>query len=353
MNKLFFCFFLLIISHLLFAGSDQVFLKNGQVIIGIVQNYEIGKFVEIVTTDNRRQIINWDQIESLNLASVEEPVQSPAKSGQTDFKLDYSPKKGFGFEQTLDSDQLRLNWQSQGGTIRSTEYTMNVILTKMDFSDSLNNDMRLKGFGVGYTANFNLLKFSPPNFADKKYYSYAAKLGLSLSLSANAFETKSEQEFVDELPGIYYSSTDVEISSDINIAMLEAGLNLGVNIGLGHFLNPQKWGGIILGIAWRPTWQWTNTVTNTITDIWYEYEVFVPYNQYFWDWQYTQDKTTESNSQFSWSSVEFTLDIGGIKAMTDKMAKRANFRLNCLIVPPVGDYKLSMLYLGMGIVWYR
>ncbi len=346
--------FLLISFNLFSSEVDQVFLKNGQVVEGIVQNYEIGKYVEIVTLENRRQIINWDQIESLSLASEDElKTDQVEHNNKPDIKLNIDAKKGFEFDQTLDSDQLRLNWESQGGFIKSYDFAVNYILTKMDFSDSLSGDMKLDGFGFGYNANLNLLKFSPPNYAENKYYSYAAKLGFSVGINANMFETKFEDVIMDSVPGVYSSHTNIEVNNDIRVGTMEFGLNLGVNFGLGKFFNPEKWGGVILGVAWRPTWQWTETNTTTITDIWYASEIYVPYYQYIWDWDYSEDITTESNTQFSWSAVEFTLDVGGVKAMTAKMAKRAHIRLNLMIVPPIGEYNISMLYLGMGVVWYR
>lgn len=289
----------------------------------------------------------------MNLASDSTPTSSQNEKIKPGVKLDFDTKKGLTFDQTLDSDQLRLNWESQGGFIRSTEVAMNYIITKMEFSDSLSGDMKLDGFGFGYTFNKSFLKFSPPNYAENKYYSYAVKLGFSAGINVNMFESKYENVTVDTLAGIGIITNDVSINNDIRIGTMEFGLNLGVNVGLGRFLNPQKWGGVILGVAWRPTWQWTSTNTTITTDIWYEFESLSPYIPNDWNWTYYEDQTTDENTQFSWSAVEFSLDFGGIKAMTDKMAKRAHFRLNLMIIPPLGDYKMSMLYLGMGMVWYK
>jgi hypothetical protein len=166
---------------MLTAETDQVYLKNGQVIEGQVQNYESGKFVEIKKIDGKLQIINWDQIDSLNLGK--ENQQKPE-----DLKLDFN-KKGISLDQTLASDQLRLNWQKQGGVIWGTEAAVNYISTKMDYSDSLSGSMKLDGAGLGYTTNLNMLIFSPPNYVEKKYHSSALKLGLSLGISANMFDT--------------------------------------------------------------------------------------------------------------------------------------------------------------------
>lgn len=345
MKKILFvsCFFLMF--FILTAETDQVYLKNGQVIEGQVQNYESGKFVEIKKIDGKLQIINWDQIDSLNLGK--ENQQKPE-----DLKLDFN-KKGISLDQTLASDQLRLNWQKQGGVIWGTEAAVNYISTKMDYSDSLSGSMKLDGAGLGYTTNLNMLIFSPPNYVEKKYHSSALKLGLSLGISANMFDTKYESTTIDTIPAIAIITNDVSIENDIRVGTIEFGLNLGANIGLGRFLNPQKWGGIILGIAWRPTWQWTSTTTTTTTDIWYEFDSLSPYIPNDFEWIYDKNQNTDDKTQFSWSAVELTLDIGGIKAMTDKLAKRAHFRLNFLYVPPVGDYNITMLYFGVGAVWYR
>ncbi|MDO9577751.1 MAG: hypothetical protein Q7J16_07695 [Candidatus Cloacimonadales bacterium] len=196
----------LLISISLFSSDvDQVFLKNGKVVEGVVQNYEIGKFVEIINLENRRQIINWEQIESLNLASDNVPVTNQNEKIKPDVKLDIDAKKGITFDQTLDSDQLRLNWERQGGIIRSTEVAVNYILTKMEM-DKLSPDstesgkMKINGAGFGYTINMNLLKFSPPNYALNKYTSYAVKLGLSACFNANMFESKYENTTIDTIP---------------------------------------------------------------------------------------------------------------------------------------------------------
>ena len=368
-----FLFIFLMAAMLLFATTDRVYLKNGKILEGSVKQYEVGKFVEIETKEGRIQIINWEQVESLDLEQTmgevktapddpekqkqeetNEPgiqeITPPAKLEEPDIAVPGNQvkeqampndlkvkvgKKGVSLEQTLDTEQLRVNWQSQGGSLLGKELTVNMLMTKMDFSDSLSGKTKLNGLGYGYAGNINFLQFSPPNYAEQKFYSYAFKIGISGAFSVNFMNFKNE---------IYLPEYSISTKNELTMGAFEAGLNVGANFGLGHFFNPQKWGGIILGLGWRPTWQYTMTNTTTETNM-------TTSNNSF---NYSSTSTSSAdNSQFSWSAVEATLDIGGIKAMTDKMTKRAHFRLNMIYVPPVGDYKLSMLYLGLGVVWYK
>lgn len=336
MKKLFMVVWLLLVVWGLPAiADDTVYLKNGDTLRGTIAKYEAGKFIEITTIEGTLILINWDQIETVQFAE-----ENPPKTTRNN-SIKGNLKEGLTLDATLPSETLRLYWQQQGGWLRYSELCGNYVMTTMD-NDSLG--MNLDGYGFGLNAGYALLGFSPPRYSPRKIHAVSFKLGLTFAYSMNAFE--SSMNFEDSTA---YSHTEINTDSDILITTMDFGASVGVNVGLGFFSNSQTWRGVILGAAWRPSFNLQATDITSTTTI--STEITYPYTNYYFD------RTTSSSHDFitqaSMGGLEFSADFGSIKALTAHMTKRSALKLTCLYIPPLGDSKLSMLYLGIGVGIYR
>lgn len=315
--------------------SDTIQLKSGDVLSGTITRYEAGKFIEMKTITGKQMLINWDQVETVQFADTQAERSAPKTT------IKGSLTKGLTLDATLPSETLRQYWQQQGGWLRYSEFSGSYVITSMDF-DSLGAS--LDGYGFGFNAGYALLGFSPPRYDPLKIHAISFKLGATFAYSMNAFESS----IVSDDSTAYYK-THIEIESDMLVTTMDFGASVGMNVGLGFFTNSQTWRGVILGAAWRPSFNLQATDITTTTSI--STEILYPYSNYYFDMN--TSKTHDFTTQASLGGIEFSADFGSIQALTDRMTRRSALKLTCLYIPPMGDAKLSMLYLGIGLGIYR
>jgi hypothetical protein len=318
----------------------SVLIMNGSFFQGRITEYEAGIYVIIFLNDGTEKIINWDSIESIERKIGTKDGGDVRFDADSVMKLETKEQLKLTYDKTLPSDRLRVYWQSQGGNRFYNDINFTYVNTKMDFTygsgEENETKMKLEGHGIGGTGSVSWLYFYPPDYTAKRFYSLASKVGLAYAVNTNLFLFDSENEFnIGE--NIYHIYTDYSILT----TNFSFGATLGLNLGLGAFPVSQKWYGVIAGVNWRPVFRLSTTlITSAMTS----------------DSPYIQDSsssTSDTDNQFDFGTIEYSLDIGSIKALTDKFSPRAALRLSFLYVPPIGDTNMTMWMVGIGIGRYR
>lgn len=317
------------------TGFGSITLKNGTILNGTITHYEPGKYVTIVLETGKEKIINWDSIDSVELNNESLNRSEPLQQTDEKIIIDTKDQLSLTYDATLPSDVLRVYWQQQGGTRKYTDTNFLYVNVSMDYetlTEGTSSKMTAQGHGLGMSGSTNWLFFSPPNYSTKKYYSFASKIGLGYNLNLNymSFESESDLGFGD--------GSSIEMETTLVTTNVEAGPTLGVNVGLGAFPLSQKWFGAVLGLNWRPALRLVTTSSNIKTK-------FLNSD--------TEMSDMQTDAQFILGALEYSLDIGSIKALTDKFAPRSSFRLSFMYFPPVGDSKTKMWMIGMGYGEYK
>ncbi len=331
MKKLFIVLLIILgVSLLLCQSNDTLILKDGTIIHGRISQYEAGRYVIIILPDGSQKMFNWDVISSVDQQTSETQDQNQKSSGNSKFSMGI--KHGLQYDKTLPEDKLREFWQSQGGHRMHRDFTVNYVGMKMEL-DTDTPGVKTQGHGGGLTGSASWLYFSPPDYPSKRFYTFSTKLGVAYALTVNGMKTKMKED----IPPSY----EMNIENDYMITNVDIGGLVGANIGLGAFPLSQKWIGAIMGLSWRPLFRLTGRdVITTITTN----HPYIPDSQ-------QGDNYTSQQADFG--TIEYSVDFGTIKALTDRFAPRSALKINLIYVPPIGKNKMTMWMVGIGTSKYR
>lgn len=292
--------------------NDRVILKNGTTIDGTL--YDFAQYYQLKMEKGpfSYKTSKWDNIKEVKLGKG-----SPfaAFSDDPTFKMDTSyktpveetkvkfDKNGYKFSsyQTLNTDQIRKAWQIRGGPIFCKEYYVSL---------SLMSAKGMSGTGLGYGGAVSYIHLTPPSYSDGISNTYAYKLGANINM----------QTMTAKMSGVSAKGT---------VSNITLGLNFGYQVGLGKFLDYKDWKGIVAGFAWRPTFQMSSS-SFTIANKTY----------------------SNSDSNFNMKGYEFYVDFANLKAITSRYVKPAHMKVFAIIIPPIGDMKMTFVQIGFGMVSY-
>lgn len=373
-------------ASLFCAQKAKLVYKNGTELECMIESYEIGKYAEIIDSKGNKRIISWDNINEIIFANEEEtpeklsstepellsapvdpvvPVSpatvlpattEPASSGgsmldqfkknRADTETDPEPetispekqqhiedirqeneyekpevdlnkdtgKLSVSYYQTLESDANRRSWIENGGILKGSGMTVNYTMTSMKMKDTNGNDLGqfdMSGFGMTYSGTLKWIK--PPSYDENKSTWSAFSLGAMGSFN------------------ITFGTLESEYLSEMNMTMLayEFSGNIGYTFGLGRYLSPEDWKGVMLALYWKPNFVMSRSTTE------------VDGNYYEGD----------PETAFNMTGFQWTIDFGDFGALADKLAKEAHFSINGFIIPET-DTTPFMMSIGVGVVWY-
>jgi hypothetical protein len=267
-----------------------------------------------------------DKIES-DKEKHKEAIRQENRYQETEVDLDKDTGKlSVEYYQTLESDSERRSWIENGGILKAKGYTVNYTYTSMEM---YNTELTMNGFGMTYTGSLKWIK--PPSYEEGKndWGAFSLGGGGSMNLTFGSFET--EYEIYDLYTGSYILKSTMDL---VNLVYEISG-NIGYTFGLGKYLSPEDWKGVMLGIYWKPNFV-MNMSTYTIT------------NDYYPD-GYTD--SSDPTTAFNFTGLQWTIDWGSFGAMADKLAQEAHLSISGFIVPET-DETPFMLSIGVGLVWY-
>jgi hypothetical protein len=296
--------------------KDKILMKNGTVIEGTIYDFIQFYIIKVETGPLKYSKPLWTDIKEVYLgnsspfvsfANDPESTTNPQLANNTDLKTPQGEttlkQNRYEYKLTyykpLSTDQIRKSWQIRGGQLFCAEYNVAMSILHAD---------GFTGFGFSYGGAFSLISLKPPIFSDGISNTSAFKLGANFSAN----------NMVLKITGGSGSMQDFTF-----------GLNLGYQMGFGKFFDSKDWRGIMVGAAWRPTFQFTSTNFT-----------FGPY----------QISSHDTNTNMS--GYEFYVNFANLKSITSRFVKPAHMKLSLFILPPIGDTKMSFVMIGFGMVSY-
>ncbi|MGD9707977.1 MAG: hypothetical protein AB7V07_09985, partial [Candidatus Delongbacteria bacterium] len=228
-------------------------------------------------------------------------------------------KLSVSYYQTLESDANRRSWIEDGGILKGSGMTVNYTMTSMDMGGTL-GQFDMSGFGMTYSGTLKWIK--PPSYDENKSTWSAFSLGAmgSFNITFGSMEINDGFNTTTE-----YTMLAYEISG-----------NIGYTFGLGRYLSPEDWKGVMLALYWKP-----NFVIS-------RYDTFITSDLTLID---GYSSSSDPETAFNMTGFQWTIDFGDFGALADKLAKEAHFSINGFIIPET-DTTPFMMSIGIGVVWY-
>lgn len=385
------------------AVKGTIVYKTGERLDCTIDEYELGKYAVVVDENGVKRIISWDTISEIVLTKVEpeQPVkQEPAvplqqtaavqpvptavtpvpdapdagtasdgsmldqfkkkptepekkvNTKEEKFKqeireenkyqqkpeVDYnkdSGKMGVSFYKTLESDATRRAWIEDGGLLKQSGFTANYTYASMDmdFGDG-DTSFDMHGFGMSYSGTLKWVR--PPSYAENRNIWSAFSLGATGSFSVNFGSFDMDLLSYPYWNGSQIVYIDGTMTTDMVSLNYEISGNIGYTFGLGRYFSSDTWRGMMLALYWKPNFVMNMNTYTTSSDI----PGFIS----------TSD-TSDPETAFNLSGMQWTIDFGSFGALADKLAKEAHLSIGGFVIPET-DTTPFMLSIGLGLVWY-
>jgi hypothetical protein len=307
---------------------DTVVMVDGTTIVGRVVKQEPGSFVTIALPSGEERTLAWSRIAEVKIApkaAVEAPAapsaSAPPSASSTPVPVPAPPSsvaptesvppasnaepdkpptvtqkdRGVAFEAsgTLEgAEQKRQAWKKRGGALFSLE---------AHGDGTFFNAPGASGYGGGLGGRIAMLYLSLPDPEKGSGTWYAFKLGVGYEWST-------------------ISASAAGTSLSVQTAQLPCAL--GGHVGLGGYGDSTSWSGVVLGLSWAPAFSSSKAGS--------------------------QDPTGSFNS----AGAEVTLDFTTLDAVEESYAKKAHWRINAFLLPPVTSAQILLASVGFGAVWY-
>lgn len=355
--------FIAVLSPLFSGEKATIHYKNGSTLDCVIENYEIGKYAEVVDEKGNKRIISWDNISEVVFVKEEENPDIQEKKNETEVitdteearpknaaerwaernnqeasttqitqetlpDVDYDRKSGkvsVEYYKTLESDSKRRSWIENGGILKGSGFTANYTYTSMEFED-MDTEFTMNGFGFTYSGTMKFIQ--PPNYDKGKNSWGAFSIGFMGSFNGT-FGSMDMETSYDYWNGSYWVTVNDSYTMNMTMLTYEFSGNIGYTFGLGRYFTPEEWKGVMLGLYWKPNF----VMSKVTTEIEGEY--------------YEGDPT----SSFNPTGFQWTLDWGSFGALTNTLAKEAHLSINGFILPET-DETPFVFSVGLGVVWY-
>jgi hypothetical protein len=313
------------------VGNDTVYLRDGTELTGRVLREEPDRYV-VIATALGQQTIAWQEVRRVILAGTAGAAGGPRAELGAGF--------GLGMTGTLEeSETKRQAWKKRGGTLASYEVRANVtgiLLPNQPVPATPYYCTTSSGYpttgsagpgqgnagggggGIGARTGVSVLNAPTPG-KSRTFSAFRISGGVDFWSLHFAFPTG-----YDVQQGGTCRTGEVPMKYDgTSMMQLNVPLNLGVHVGLGGFDSRSSWGGLVLGLAYSPSYSYSKA-----------------------------SEATEGQGNFNWAGVELTVDITTLEALLDKQAASAHFRLAAFLLPPLKEGWPWLFTAGCGAVWY-
>ena len=316
------------------AGPDAVILHDGTRIEGEVLRQEPGRYV-VVRDVTGQQTIAWSDVKRVLIADA--PGRQRGAAG---VQLGGA---GLGVSGALeDAEARRQAWKKRGGSLASYEVRLNATgvlfpeitvpstpvmctaagggLTTVSVPET---KATAGGAGGGAGVRMGVFHLSPPEPGKGSGWTafrFASGVDFSYVYSRYPIGLDAPQG----RPCSEVSGREIPVKFD-STSMLQLNIpaNIGVHFGLGGFGGGEKWSGLVVGIAYAPSYTYTKVA-----------------------------EASEGEGHFNYLGAELTLDITTLEAVLDKMATAAHFRMALFVLPPLKSDWPWVVTGGLGAVWY-
>jgi hypothetical protein len=289
-------------------GEDAVTLADGSTHRGAIVDAAWGDHVTLFLA-GEQVTYEW-----ANVASCQQATAAGAPSTQTetqasegaspapDLQVDAHGAKLTASGPLVDAEARRQAWLDRGGSLMG--YDASASLTYFAAST---NGATLQGFGGGSAMHATYYYLDPPDAASGA----STWLGLRLGAGMEASEII-----------VTGSSGGQSASGAIYTVVLPA--TLGAQVGLGDFDEEGAWKGVMLGVDYKPSYQYVGV------------------------------SQIGGAGAFNPVGVQATFDFVDMHAVREKLEeqlKEAQWRLTVVALPPAPPLPL-LVTAALGVVWY-
>lgn len=306
------------------AEKDLVELKDGTIVRGRILRLEPGKFVVIRGDDGGEQTFAWDEIKRTKRAgSSADEASSKVETSST----------GFVVSGSLDESEARRQaWLRRGGSLVSYEVRANatgILLPEQQFRSACvgsrgvffseeTSPYRGGGGGGGLGGRVAYMNLALPK-SGSTWTAFRVGTGVDLGFT-----------YVGVPVGFPIGTCPRSGSYDggemrwegASLFQMAVPVNIGGHLGLGGFGSGNKWSGVVVGVAYAPSFSLTKV-----------------------------DKG-DAQTNFNWAGFELTLDVTSLEAAVAGYSKPAHFRLAFFVLPPVKSDMPLIGSVSFGAVWY-
>ena len=239
-----------------------------------------------------------------------------------------------------DAKTRRQAWERRGGfrpTYEARALVTGIRIADIEYSDTNpvtdevetgSGDALGIGGGIALRGGFMVLPLTDPTTSEGKVFA-AFRMGIGGDLSF---------VFVRRPIGFTYENAGTgqgKRSEDQENETLFFGnvpLQVGLHFGFGRFHTNSKWRGVVLGLAYTPTYTFELNLDRAFGG--------------------DEEGGRKSHSRFNYGGAEVMLDITSIEAKVASAEPEPQIRIAAQVLPPLEDDWPLQLTLGLGVAWY-
>lgn len=297
------------------AKLDELTLADGRQVRGHVVEKAPGRWLIVETEDGARRTFAWQLVSELVEAPGAKPAAPPASVESNPWESQAGWRKTYDLRLELAGIlQPRQVFALEGNCATGTG-----VVPASIYGQRASDQGRGGGVGVGGRAGAMYM----PRLDYKKPAWFAFRAGGGLDLQMHYLRLPTGIPQVDgELCTDTSKRSHEVVARNRPELVFQIPLNIGGHVGLGSYVDPYTWRGLVLGLAWAPSYLHVGPFTST------------------------------GSGQFSPLGVEMTFDFTTLHARTKKPVTESHLRMAATITIPVTDKEALLGTLGFGWVWY-
>lgn len=296
-------------------SRDEVKLRDGRSVRGRIVQKEPGRWVVIATEDGLRRTIAWDRIEEMIVAppARRAGTADPARGA-------WSVRTGGGMTYELRVGVTGILLPAQRFGLTGECATGSGFAPASIYGQFASDSGRAAGGGVGGRLGYMYLSRPDPE-ATSSWWAMRFGAGLDLQVLHSQIPVGIKPVDGELCTRVARTTHEVETRST-TLVLAHVPLTFGAQLGLGGFEDGVVWRGIVLGVAWAPSYIQT------------------------WPW------VGDASSYFNPLGVELTLDLTTLHATGKKRSVEPQFRVSLFLAPSLDVTQPTVGMLGFGPTWY-
>lgn len=320
------------------APGPALVLSDGTRVEGRVLEVAQDRFVVVSEPDGRREVFAWSQIDSLQGVRVTHAAAGGAL--REGFSVQGT---GIGFTTRLDAaDEKRRAWTKRGGGLVSYDLHANatgILLPNQDLvvpstpcitsqgqvastRGGATVPARSGGGGGGIGGRLGFMYASLPKGEGGTWAAFKLATGADVSFLGMRVAAGLQPNVAP--PGC---ATQYNINwQGTSFMSVQVPFQIGAHIGLGGFGDPQHWRGVVVGLNYSPSYQYSKVLSS----------------------QYS----SEGSGSFNAAGFELDVDFASLEATLQKYGEEAHVRVTVFVLPPIKEDMPLIGVFGIGAVWY-